>query len=566
MISNYLKIFSILFIFFFTDEVKSNNTNSNEFNARELSSYLSAIIALDNENNEDSLKYFKSSKNLRDKHFEYFKKYISSLVLNHNVKGAIQEIKIEKNEKKKDFFESYLLLAIDSFQKKKFKKSNFYLKEMSKFKNIGTYEAIIYESLKNYFFSFEKKKISNQRTNYKNLDKLNLTFIRCYLKDELTTKSFEELINSTTVDYTRYIFFYTAYLIENNNFSNFEKIINNIDDFDSTLLVLQTKIWLEKNKFKNFGKVFSCSNEDDILAEFFFLIANLYSTEGNLERSNFYLSLSEYLNKKFKYNLSLMADNYFQNKHYKETKKILKKFNEKDEIFYWYKIKKLTSIISNKQNEKQALDYLKYKYSKIDNKNNKLIFDMANIYKNYKEYNEAINLYSSILNIIPKNSLTYGDLLYRRGGSYERLGKYKKSDKDLLLALEILPDNSFILNYLAYSWLERNINILEAVNMLEIAYKKDKNNPYITDSIGWAYYLTKRYKEAEELLRKAIMLMPNDPIVNDHYGDILWSLDKKVQARYYWNSVLKFEDTDDEMKKKVKHKLLLGLQINNENS
>ena len=237
---------------------------------------------------------------------------------------------------------------------------------MSKFKNIGTYEAIIYESLKNYFFSFEKKKISNQRTNYKNLDKLNLTFIRCYLKDELTTKSFEELINSTTVDYTRYIFFYTAYLIENNNFSNFEKIINNIDDFDSTLLVLQTKIWLEKNKFKNFGKVFSCSNEDDILAEFFFLIANLYSTEGNLERSNFYLSLSEYLNKKFKYNLSLMADNYFQNKHYKETKKILKKFNEKDEIFYWYKIKKLTSIISNKQNEKQALDYLKYKYSKID--------------------------------------------------------------------------------------------------------------------------------------------------------------------------------------------------------
>ena len=103
MISNYLKIFSILFIFFFTNEAKSKNTNSNEFNARELSSYLSAIVALDNESNEDSLKYFKSSKNLRDKHFAYFKKYISSLVLNHNVKGAIQEIKIEKNEKKKIF-------------------------------------------------------------------------------------------------------------------------------------------------------------------------------------------------------------------------------------------------------------------------------------------------------------------------------------------------------------------------------------------------------------------------------------------------------------------------------
>ena len=62
------------------------------------------------------------------------------------------------------------------------------------------------------------------------------------------------------------------------------------------------------------------------------------------------------------------------------------------------------------------------------------------------------------------------------------------------------------------------------------------------------------------------MLMPDDPIVNDHYGDILWSLDKKIQAKYYWNSVLKFEETEDKMKKKVKLKLLFGTQKKNENS
>ena len=94
--------------------------------------------------------------------------------------------------------------------------------------------------------------------------------------------------------------------------------------------------------------------------------------------------------------------------------------------------------------------------------------------------------------------------------------------------------------------------------MLEVAHNKDKNNPYIADSIGWAYYLTGRYQEAEELLREAITQMPNDPIVNDHYGDILWSLNKKIQAKYYWNSVLKFKDTDEEMKKKIKKKLLFG--------
>ena len=565
MISNIFKIFSIVLIFIFSNQAKSKSTNINEFEVRELSKYFSAIIALDNGNNEASLKYFKSSKNLKNKHDQYIKKYIFSLVLNQNVRGAIQEIKIYKKMKNVDFFESNLLMAIDSIQKKNYEKGNFYLDKIFKSNNVGTFESIIYESLKKYFYLFEKKKILKQTTSYKNLDNLNITFIRCYLNDDKTFESFEKLINSSTVDYSRYLFFYITHLINNNKTYNFQKIIDNIDDFNSTLLILQAKIWLQKNELGNFSKIFSCSNEDDILAEFFFLIANLYSTEGNLEKSNFYLSISEYLNKRFKYNLSLMADNYSNTKNFKQTKKILNKFDENDEIFYWYKIKKLSSIISNIQNDEQALNYIKNKYYKIQNKNNRINFDMANIFKNYKKYDEAINLYTLIMKNILPNSTTYGDLLYRRGGSYERLGKYKESDEDLLSALKIIPENSYILNYLAYSWLERNINISEAVSMLEVAYKKDKNNPYIIDSIGWAYYLTERYVEAEELLRKAIILMPNDPIVNDHYGDILWSLDKKVQAKYYWNSVLSLNDVDEEMKIKIKDKLLLGLQKKNEN-
>ncbi len=565
MISNYLKIFSIVFLLTFSNEAKSKNTNNNEFNSRELSNYLSGIIALDNENNEESLKYFRSSKNLKNKHGEYFKKYILSLVLNQDVKRAIQEIKIQNNKNKTDYFEFNLMMAIDNFQKKNYDKSTLYLEKMIKYKNLGTFEAIIYESLKSYFYAFENKKILKQKSNYKNLEDLNLTFIKCYLRDDKTAEYFEGLINSTTVDYSRYLFFYISHLIDSKNLYNIEKISKNIDEYNSTLLILQSKMWLEKNKLENFQKIFSCNRENDILAEFFFLIANLYSTEGNLEKSNFYLSVSNYLNKKFKYNNSLKVDNYFKNENFNQAKKILDSFYKDDEIFYWYKIKKLTEIISNTQNDKQALNYLENKFSKIDFKNNKIKFDMANIYKSYEKYDKAIDLYSSIMETTSTTITTYGDLLYRRGGCYERLGKFKKSDQDLLTALKIIPENSYILNYLAYSWLERNINISKAVTMLEIAYQKDENNPYITDSIGWAYYLTDRYEEAEELLRKAIILMPNDPIVNDHYGDILWSLDKKIQAKYYWNSVLKFKDTDDEMRRKVKHKLLLGINNKNEN-
>ena len=131
----------------------------------------------------------------------------------------------------------------------------------------------------------------------------------------------------------------------------------------------------------------------------------------------------------------------------------------------------------------------------------------------------------------------------------------------MLLALKILPNNSYTLNYLGYSWLERKINIPKAVEMLETAYKNNPDDPYITDSIGWGYYLTGRYKEAEKLMRKAIILMPNDPIVNDHYGDILWSLNQKLQARYYWQSILNLDEADNSMIEKVKEKLIRGPKI-----
>ena len=167
----------------------------------------------------------------------------------------------------------------------------------------------------------------------------------------------------------------------------------------------------------------------------------------------------------------------------------------------------------------------------------------------------------SICPVLSKSDLKpiiYADVLFRRGGSYERIGNEEKADEDLLKSLEINPDEPHVLNYLAYSWLERNYKINTAINMLEKAYAQEENDPYIIDSIGWAYYLIGDYIEAEKLLRKAINIMPSDPIVNDHYGDILWKLGRKIQANYFWKNVLTFKNTEDKMKEEIYHKLLKG--------
>ena len=355
-------------------------------------------------------------------------------------------------------------------------------------------------------------------------------------------------------------FFFINYLVENNKYEEAKQITDNFDYLNSSLLISQGKKWIEDKKFESFKEIFSCTNSSDIVGELFFLVANLYSSQDDYEKSNFYLNIANYLNPKFTFNLSLLAENYYLNKDYANTQKTLEIFDKNDEFYYWFRLKKEAQIISKNFDEDASLNFINLKFEGIDSPNEKMIFDIANFNKNAKRYSEAIKYYDQILLNIDKNSELYAEILYRRGGSYERSGDYKRADKDLLKSLEINPDDAYVLNYLAYSWLEREYKIDIALGMLEKAYAARSNDPYIIDSIGWAYFLVNQYEKAENFLKRAVELMPQDPTVNDHYGDILWKLDRKIQARYFWLSVLNLEEAEDEMKKNIQEKLIDGLK------
>jgi len=559
MIIKYFKILFLLLLFY-QDSLYSKNTDFNGFKSKDLSSYFSAIISYDNQKNEDALKFFKSSKSLINKHDPYLKQYFFSLILEGKIKTAIHEAKIYLNNKNSDFFELYLLLTLDSIKKNDFQKSKKYLNEISRFKEKGTFELIIYESLKEYIYLFENKKILINSNNFGNFSVISKTFQSCYINEKNTQTYFINLINNPEIDYSRYIFFYINYLLEQNKFYEAKKEVNQIDVLSSSLLIAQTKKWMEEKKIEKFSSIFSCRNEMDILGEFFFLIANLHSSQYDYEKSNFYLSISHFLNPKFKFNLSLLVENYYIDENYKKTKKILDNFNKNDDLYYWYKVKKESKIILKELNKEESFNFINSKFKIIKTPSIKILFDMANITKGFNKYEISINYFNEVLSKININSQSYSDILFRRGGSHERLSEFDKSDKDLLKSLEMNPDDPYVLNYLAYSWLERDYKIDTAIEMLEKAYNVKKNDPYILDSVGWAYYLVDDLDNAEKFLKKAIKLMPQDPIVNDHYGDILWKMNRKIQAKYYWESVLNSKDTEEKMKDSVKFKLLKGLK------
>ena len=551
----------ILILLLYQSPLYSKSTTLNDFNKRFLSNYFSGIVAYENSDNSQALKFFNSSKFLIKQHDAYLERYTFSLVLEGKVKQAINQIKQNSTKANSNFFQANLLLAIDSLKKNDYKKSEDYINRSYEFINNDRFALIIAETFKQYLYVFKEKKLSSTKKTFGNFSFINEVFQRCYLNDQNTKNYFDKLVNSQNdADYSRYIFFFINYLVENNKYEEAKQITDNFDYLNSSLLISQGKKWIEDKKFESFKEIFSCTNSSDIVGELFFLVANLYSSQDDYEKSNFYLNIANYLNPKFTFNLSLLAENYYLNKDYANTQKTLEIFDKNDEFYYWFRLKKEAQIISKNFDEDASLNFINLKFEGIDSPNEKMIFDIANFNKNAKRYSEAIKYYDQILLNIDKNSELYAEILYRRGGSYERSGDYKKADKDLLKSLEINPDDAYVLNYLAYSWLEREYKIDIALGMLEKAYAVRSNDPYIIDSIGWAYFLVNQYEKAENFLKRAVELMPQDPTVNDHYGDILWKLDRKIQARYFWLSVLNLEEAEDEMKKNIQEKLIDGLK------
>ena len=546
----------ILFLLY-QNPLHSKSASFDDFDSKNLSKYFSGIVAFENKNNSKALNFFNTSKILLNKHEPYLKRYVYSLVLENKVNQAINVIKQNKNNS--EFFEKYLLLTIDSLRRDDFSKALNYISETKKYIKLNRFNSAILNNLRDYVFVFNEKRLPNDVKNYGNLSIISTTFQRCYLGDAKTKTFFSKLVNNDDADLTRYTFFYLAYLIENNQIEEAKKITEGIKFINTSLLLSQGKSWIENGNEKKINTVFSCKNHNDLISEFLFLISNLYSAQDDYIKSNFYLYLSNYLNPKFYYNLSLLAENQYSNEEFDRVKKILREFEKEDDFYYWYRLKKEAQIISKEIDQKESLKFIKSNFEKIEKPNEKFLFDIANFYKNAKEYEQAIKYYTKVLEIVGDDLQIKSDLFYRRGASNERMGNYEEADRDMLLSLEIDPDDAYVLNYLAYSWLERDYKIKEAMGMLEKAYSLTENDPYIIDSIGWAYFLTDDYVKAETYLKRAVELMPDDAIVNDHYGDILWKLGRKIQARYFWKSVSKMEDVDEELLQKINQKIIKGL-------
>lgn len=568
MYSSLPKIFIYILIFFsFISSFNAYSSNQKIlYSKKSISNYFSGIISSNNNNNKLALKYFNNLNHLKNTHDQFNQELVFTLVQTQKIPKLFLYLK-KLRKKNLNFFNANLLLGISYFLEKNYIKSASYFNSIVQTRKFSNFEQLIAQSLLNYIKVFDNRlhdykiELDIIPANYKNFAFINDAFINCYLDNKKVEEKFLRIINPNTLNFTRYNFFYVNFLVsKNRNYEAIKILEKNNDTFNNNLLLNQTRSWLKEGNANRIKKIFDCRNPNHLISEFFYLIANLYSSEENYALSNFYLNLSLYLNSDFIFNNALLAENYFHLENYQDSKKIYLKFNSKSPIYDWHAKKRLAWIKSKIENKESAINFLNKSFGELENPTAENYYDLANFYKDFEKYEESIKYYTRVLNNISNDHPLYSKILHRRGMSYERLKLWKKSENDLIKSLSLVPDEPYVLNYLAYSWLERNINLKKSIKMLEVAFNRKSKDPYIIDSLGWGMYLTGRYEEAEKLLQKAVKLMPLDPIVNDHYADTLWKLNKNLQANYFWNYVLNLETTENEMKDKIKEKLILGVQ------
>ena len=535
------------------------------YNGESVSNYFSGIISLQDNQYEDSYVFFKNLENLEDNHFKYSKSYIETLVNNSKINEAF---KYSKKLKKKgiNFFQSDLVILSKLVKNNDFSEADEY--NISTRRSHDTPLQELLSQIISGWIEVENSKLNYNdaqkifqsiNPKYKNIKKINDTFLNCYFDTINTNEKFLNLINDQTTDFSRYTFFYANYLLKKNLPEKASEILNQkLIIHPKNLLLNQLYTDINQKKQNHLQNNFECKNVSNIIAELLYITANALSVQDILSASNFYISLAKYLNQNFFSYNSLLAENFLKIEDYQKAKKTYLLLKKIGEHYSWHSSKQIALIDIEKSQSEKAIRTLKLSYKNLKSPNVYQTFDFAQFLKNNQKFKQSIKYYSEILNNITKDHELYPKVKDGRGIAYEQIGKWPKAEKDFLDSLKVKPNQAYVINYLAYSWIEKGLNIEKSLKMLEEANRLRANDGYITDSLGWALYKLKKYDKAKEFLKKAVQLMPSDPIVNDHFADILWMNGEKLQARYYWNYVLNLEETENDLKDKIRKKILHG--------
>jgi Flp pilus assembly protein TadD len=186
---------------------------------------------------------------------------------------------------------------------------------------------------------------------------------------------------------------------------------------------------------------------------------------------------------------------------------------------------------------------------------------LADLLSEAERHDEAADAYGRAVELSEgggSSGRTAWSLWLLRGSALTQAGRWNEGKAAVEQALKLAPNQAVVLNFLGYSQLERRENVVEAERLIREASKLQPDDPAITDSLGWALYMTGRVPEAIELLERASKGQPSDAAISEHLGDAYYSAGRRYEARYAWRAALAF--AEGAAAKRIESKIDSGLR------
>ena len=292
------------------------------------------------------------------------------------------------------------------------------------------------------------------------------------------------------------------------------------------------------------------------IAYAFYAIADILKDDADPNTALLYVRLAQYLNENSQKAILLAADLLEQMGQYDLAVAEYAKISPSSSYFLSSELGRVGALRDGGKTEAalEVLYYLSREFSDIGIVHNSL----GDFLRREERYSEAKIAYDRAVDIYRENNNVSWVVLYARGITHERLQEWDKAESDFRNALTINPDQANVLNYLGYSLIDRGEKLDEAMTMIEKAVSLQPESGYIVDSLAWGLFKLGQYETAIPHMEKAAELMPVDPIVTDHLGDLYWAVGRQLEAKFQWRRALSF---DPELKDatRIREKLRIGL-------
>lgn len=170
---------------------------------------------------------------------------------------------------------------------------------------------------------------------------------------------------------------------------------------------------------------------------------------------------------------------------------------------------------------------------------------IASIYSEAEQFDRSL----AILEPMYRSDPAERRVAFQLGATYERAGRHEDAEKMFLEILDRDPEDAATLNYLGYMWADRNENLERALEMISTAVRLEPRNAAYLDSLGWVYYRQGDLRNAEKYLLEAAKLMPWDPTIQEHVGDLFVRQGRHEKAVEHYRIALRLEPPAEEGEK-----------------